>query len=134
LWFEEYPTEPPSYVLNGFVYCLFGLWDLFRVTRNPEVGADIEACLVTLRANLARFDTGYWSLYDRLKLELVSTYYQRNVHVPQMEVLHALTGEEIFRSYAKRWRRNLRLPTRVLAQVMMRVAPRAPRFWRWLYA
>jgi hypothetical protein len=134
LWFEEYPTDPPSYVLNGFVYCLFGLYDLFRVTGNAEVGADIERCLTTLRANLARFDTGYWSLYDRLYQELVSVYYQRNVHVPQMDVLYALTGDAIFRTYADRWRGNLAPVTRILAQVMMRVRPRTARVVRWLYA
>jgi hypothetical protein len=132
LWFEEYPTEPPSYVLNGFIYCLFGLYDLFRVTQDGRVGTDIAACLNTLRANLPRFDTGYWSLYDRLKVELVSTYYQRNVHVPQMDVLYALTGDPVFRRYADRWRRNLALPTRALAQVMMRVRPRVARLRRWL--
>jgi heparosan-N-sulfate-glucuronate 5-epimerase len=134
LWFEEYPTEPPSYVLNGFIYILFGLYDLFRVTGEPGVKRDIEACLDTLRANLPRYDVGYWSLYDQLKRELVSVYYQRNVHVPQMEVLYALTGDPVFRIYADRWRRNLRPATRLLAQVMMRVRPRTARLRRWLSA
>jgi hypothetical protein len=132
LWFEEYPSEPPSYVLNGFVYCLFGLYDLHRVTGDEAVHRDIEACLATLRANLRRFDTGYWSVYDRLKQELVSVYYQRNVHLPQLEVLHGLTGDPLFAHYAARWRRQLHPVNRVLAQVMMRVRPRIRGASRWL--
>lgn len=24
IWFEEYPTDPPTFVLNGFMYSLMG--------------------------------------------------------------------------------------------------------------
>src|SRR5215467_1583918 len=84
LWFEEFPSERPSFVLNGFIYTLFGLYDLYRITGDSAVKADIDACLRTLRANLHRFDAGYWSTYDLQRKELVRYYYQKNVHVPQM--------------------------------------------------
>lgn len=29
-WYEEYPTVPPSFVINGFMYALFGLYDLAK--------------------------------------------------------------------------------------------------------
>ncbi|XP_033231176.1 D-glucuronyl C5-epimerase B isoform X3 [Belonocnema kinseyi] len=28
VWYEEYPTTPPSFILNGFIYSLIGLYDL----------------------------------------------------------------------------------------------------------
>jgi hypothetical protein len=28
IWYEEYPTVPGSFVLNGFIYALVGLYDL----------------------------------------------------------------------------------------------------------
>lgn len=28
LWIEEYPDSPPSHVLNGFIYAIFGLYDV----------------------------------------------------------------------------------------------------------
>ncbi len=28
VWYEEYPTSPPTFVLNGFMYSLLGLFDL----------------------------------------------------------------------------------------------------------
>lgn len=31
-WYEEYPTEPGNFVLNGFIYALFGLYDLTQVS------------------------------------------------------------------------------------------------------
>lgn len=28
VWYEEYPTTPSLFVLNGFIYSLLGLYDL----------------------------------------------------------------------------------------------------------
>ena len=30
VWYEEYPTEPSTFILNGFMYSLFGLYDLWQ--------------------------------------------------------------------------------------------------------
>lgn len=30
-WYEEYPTKPPSFVLNGFIFSLLGLYDLASI-------------------------------------------------------------------------------------------------------
>lgn len=30
-WYEEYPTIPSIFILNGFMYSLIGLYDLFSV-------------------------------------------------------------------------------------------------------
>lgn len=126
LWFEEYPSNPSSYVLNGFIYTLFGLYDLYRVIGDKEVKEDIEACLKTLRNNLHRFDAGYWSYYDLLKKELVRFYYQKNVHVPQMTILYLLTQDPIFKYFAMRWDKQLTPWNYMLVRIMYRVLPR----WR----
>jgi hypothetical protein len=132
LWLEEYPSAEPSFVLNGFVYALLGLYDLYRVTGDRAVKDDIDRCVRTLVCNLHRFDAGYWSLYDLQRKELVRAYYQRNVHVPQMAILHTLTGEAVFEQYRRRWERQLTPLNALLVQVMYRVKPRwhrAQRFW-----
>ena len=126
LWFEEYPSSPPSYVLNGFIYTLFGLYDLYRVTKDQTVKADIDACLDTLKANLHIYDAGYWSYYDLRKKELVRYYYQKNVHVLQLRILHKLTNEQLFEKYAKKWAKTLNRVNFIFVQIMYRVLPR----WR----
>lgn len=47
-WYEEYPTSPPSYALNGFEYTLIGLKDLSAI--DPASNA------------VALFDQGYSAL------------------------------------------------------------------------
>jgi hypothetical protein len=54
---QEYPTDPPSHVLNGAIFALWGLRDAGQ----PK---EFEDGLDTLVRNLGRWDTGSWSLYD----------------------------------------------------------------------
>lgn len=128
LWLEEYPTPTakggPSCVLNGFIYALWGVYDLYRVTKNQQAKEDIDACIQTLKNTLHEFDTGYWSLYDRYTWELVRYYYQKNVHVPQMEVMYKLTGEELFQTYYKRWKKTVNPLNFLFVQFMYRLRPR----------
>lgn len=124
LWFEEYPSEPPSYVLNGFIYALFGLYDLYRVTKSEKVLADIRNCERTLIFNVYKYDLFYWSIYDQLKKELVMVYYQRNAHVPQMDVMYELTGNDVFKFYRDKWQRNINILNILFVKLMYRIRPR----------
>lgn len=104
-WFEEYPTNPPLLVLNGFIFALWGVIDYARATGSAQAWEWWKEGVETLRAHIPEFDRGFWSLYDLRDKELASEYYQSNIHVPQLEALHLLTGDSIFKSYADRWRR-----------------------------
>lgn len=126
LWFEEYPSKPSSFVLNGFIYTLLGLYDLYRVTGDKKVKDDIDACILTLKNNIHRFDAGYWSYYDLLKKELVRYYYQKNVHVPQLNILYQLTNDPIFRKYKNKWERMVNPLNFAFVKLMYRILPR----WR----
>ncbi len=124
LWYEEYPSHPSSYVLNGFIYTLFGLYDLYRITGDLDIKKNIDSCLKTLRFHLPNFDAGYWSYYDLLKKELVRYYYQKNVHVPQLEVLYILTNDSIFNRYAEKWKKQITPLNYILVKIMYRILPR----------
>jgi heparosan-N-sulfate-glucuronate 5-epimerase len=108
LWYEEYPAEPPVRVLNGHVYTLLGAVDYARVTRNAEAEGRWRRAAATLLAHLDDYDLGYWSAYDLRWREPAMVYYQKNVHIPQLRILEALTGEPGFGTVAARWERYLR--------------------------
>lgn len=129
LWYEEYPGAEPSFVMNGFVYTLLGIYDLWRVTNDDSVKKTIDECVKTLKESMQLYDSGYWSVYDQLKKELATKYYHKNIHIPLMEVLHELTREEIFGTYKKRWEKQLNSNfNNVWVQLMYRVQPRLKRF------
>jgi len=116
LWIEEYLVSPPTHILNGFIWALWGVFDYWRtvecsadtpVRESPNLTARIifDRGVQTLLANLARYDTGYWPLYEqsgtRLKM-LASPFYHR-LHIVQLRVMATLTGEPLFTEFADRW-------------------------------
>jgi hypothetical protein len=105
LWIEEYLVDPPTHILNGFMWALWGVFDFWRARGDASAKAIFDRGVKTLLHNLARFDTGYWSLYEqsgtRLKM-LASPFYHR-LHVVQLRVMSRLTGDARFAVIADRW-------------------------------
>lgn len=127
LWYEEYPSSEPSYVLNGFIFALYGLIDFYRVTNDQKVKKTIDSCVSTITNNIHKYDSGYWSYYDQLKKELVRFYYQKNIHVPQMKSLYILTNNKIFDKYAQKWEKNIKPINYIFVKLMYRILPRIRR-------
>ncbi|NQT81553.1 hypothetical protein HQ563_00900 [bacterium] len=104
-WLEEAVIDPPTHVLNGFVWAMWGVYDYYLYTRSREAERLFAETVRTLKDNLHRFDVGFWSLYElsgsRMKM-LASPFYQR-LHIVQLSVMHRLTGEPVFAKFARRW-------------------------------
>jgi heparosan-N-sulfate-glucuronate 5-epimerase len=105
LWIEEYLVHPPTHILNGFMWALWGVFDFWLARADTSAQHIFERGVETLLRNLDRFDTGYWSLYEqsgtRLKM-LASPFYHR-LHIVQLRVMSKLTGDERFATVAGRW-------------------------------
>ena len=105
LWIEEYLVDPPTHILNGFMWALWGVFDFWLAHADVSAKQMFDRGVETLVRNLARFDTGYWSLYEqsgtRLKM-LASPFYHR-LHVVQLRVMSTLTGDTRFAAVADRW-------------------------------
>src|SRR5262249_13660579 len=80
LWIEEYLVDPPTHILNGFMWALWGIFDYWLAQRDETARAIFDRGVTTLKQNLPRFDTGYWSVYEQsgtqLKM-LASPFYHR---------------------------------------------------------
>jgi hypothetical protein len=103
LWYEEYPAEVPLHVLNGHVYALLGVLDYARISDDAEAHARWRRAAATLLSRLADYDLGYWSAYELRWREPAALHYQKNIHVPQLRILAALTGAGAFAEVADRW-------------------------------
>ena len=105
LWIEEYLVDPPTHILNGFMWALWGVFDYWLARTDATAKQLFERGAQTVLHNLARYDTGYWSLYEqsgtRLKM-LASPFYHR-LHSVQLRVTSTLTGDARFASVAERW-------------------------------
>ncbi len=108
-WLEEYVVIPPTHILNGFIWALWGVYDYFLLTKEKNARELWEGCLRTLQKNLDDFDIGYWSLYDlsRAKMKNLASPFYHKLHIVQLEVLYKLSKVEIFKKYSNRWKEYL---------------------------
>ena len=114
LWFEEYIVFPPTHILNGFIWALWGIYDYFLATRESSAHELFSRGVRTLLHNLDRYDLGFWSLYEQsgTRLPMVASGFYHQLHIVQLRVMHALTGEEAFARVADRWENYARSSTK----------------------
>lgn len=139
---QEYPTDPPAHVLNGWITSLFGLYDVAHAPRDangaaPKAADAFDSGAATLAARLRLYRTPVgWSLYDLYPHPLANTAspaYHR-LHIAQLRALYSLTKLEHLALTADRWERSLRNPAALSLGVARKVAfrmvrPRARRAW-----
>jgi len=101
LWIEEYPSEQPlKHVLNGFVFALFGLLDLYIVTGTKKYYELFIRGVKTIRNNIGLWDLGGWSKYD-IERPAIPIYHLLNTIL--IYVLWELTGDLVLRKVFLRW-------------------------------
>ena len=105
LWFEEYIVSPPTHILNGFIWALWGVHDYFLATADKSALELFSRGVRTLLQNVERYDLGFWSLYEQsgTRLPMVASPFYHRLHIVQLRVMHWLTGEEKFAELAHRW-------------------------------
>ena len=106
-WIEEYIVSPPTHILNGFMWALWGVYDLHLHTGDTRAKDLFERCITTLERNLQSYDTGYWSMYEHsgTRMKMLASPFYHSLHIVQLRVMHLLTGREVFRDFADRWER-----------------------------
>jgi heparosan-N-sulfate-glucuronate 5-epimerase len=115
--FEEAPSDPPSHILNGWIYALWGLWDAAVALQDGDAEKAFTAGVAALRTMLPAYDVGWWtrySLYPHLLKDLAKPFYHR-IHVLQLEMTARATGHSDIAATAERWRGYDRAPNRIAA-------------------
>jgi heparosan-N-sulfate-glucuronate 5-epimerase len=105
IWFEEYVVDPPTHILNGFMWAIWGVYDYFLATRDGTARQLFKEAVHTLGRNLACYDLGFWSLYERsgTLLPMIASPFYHRLHIAQLKVMYLMTGDEVFARYADRW-------------------------------
>ena len=111
VWYEEYPTTPSCFVLNGFIYSLIGLYDLKTLAPSSErhhAERLYTAGIESLQALLPLFDTGSGSIYDLRHVTLgvapnLARWDYHATHINQLLLLSTIEDDPVFETTAKRW-------------------------------
>jgi len=103
---QEYATNPhAAHVLNGWIFGLWGLYDLAMATGSPFARDAFDEGVATLRLRLGLYDAAGWSRYDLFPHPIVhvaSPFYHR-LHIEQLRVMNELAPSAEFVSMADRW-------------------------------
>ncbi len=92
---EEYPTDPPSFVLNGGIFAIWGYHDVGRALGDAAALAAFEHAVDTVASALHRWDTGSWSRYDLFPhpvVNVASPFYHQ-LHIDQLTALESMSGQ-----------------------------------------
>ncbi len=104
-WFEEYIVSPPTHILNGFIWASWGIHDYALATNDSAARELFDRSVCTLSGALPRFDTGFWSLYERsgTLLPMLASKFYHALHIVQLRVMFMLTGDPQFARFAEQW-------------------------------
>lgn len=102
VWLEEYPSFPLSHVLNGFIWSIFGVYDLYKVTTDDKYKKLFEECIKTVKNNIESYNVNGWSRYDLIRSDL-STIEYHLTHIAQLQVLRSILKDNFFDKYLDLW-------------------------------
>ena len=105
LWIEEYILEPPTHILNGFIWALWGVYDLWLMNKETTTKSYFDECISTIKENLPKYDSGYWSLYElsNTRMKMLASPFYHKLHIVQLKVLYKMTNDSFFNEYAEKW-------------------------------
>jgi len=105
VFFEEYPIAEPDHVLNGFIYALFGLHDVYKHTGDTLAKGLFDEGIKSLKTILSQYDSGNWTKYSLNKTSNLknhwnysSPFYQK-IYISQMKGLYLITQDDMFLKY-----------------------------------
>lgn len=105
IWIEEGILDPPTHILNGFIWALWGIYDYYLFTKDENIKRVFDRYVKTLKENLPKYDVGIWSLYELVptRIKMIASRFYHGLHVSQLLVMYKLTNDEYFLKYHKKW-------------------------------
>lgn len=108
-FYEEYPTpNKPTMTINGFMFCLVGISDYYRICGSKKAKRLFDKGYETLISILPYYDSENTSYYDLSHLTNIpraphpAGKYDP-LHVTLCQTLNIINPHEVLRFYAEKW-------------------------------
>ena len=110
VWFEEYMVDPPTHILNGFIWALWGTYDYALATGDQQVSQLFDEGVNSLKRHINEYEWGHWSLYELsgTRLKMVASPFYHRLHIVQLRAMERIVGDNALGEYADRWDGYLR--------------------------
>lgn len=116
-YFEEYPKSPHC-VLNGFMACILGLFEV--KTWLHEYENLFQQALCSLEHLLPHFTLPNWTCYDLDERNGMKNYNSPRYHqliISYLSIISAFDKTPVFSSYLKTWESQQRVKNKAIATV-----------------
>ena len=113
-FYEECPTDPPSYILNGFMFALIGLYDVYKSTADKESKNLYEEGITSLKRMLPLYDLGNRTAYDLTHYTTdggypnVATWGYHITHIHLLAALNSIEKDSKMNETLLRWKGYLK--------------------------
>lgn len=124
-WYEEDTRRPVRHILNGMIYSLWGLRDLYTTTGERKFGMAFTRGAESVVSAIGDFDTGWWTWYDvpTIGRPYIASAMYHDLHICQTEILAEQIRSSALVEQAATWRDYREAPwNRVLAAAAMAAA------------
>ncbi len=106
--YVEYPTSPGTFILNGFIFSIIGLYDLWSLSKDTNILELYQCGLESLKKILTMYDLNHISSYDLSHVTIPGNKPKIHegyhlTHIKQLTLLYRVTGEMLFKNVADRW-------------------------------
>lgn len=101
LWYEE--ASQPTHILNGHIYSLLGVLDLYHATKNEFYKSCFDKGIQSIIDNIDEFDLGFFTKYSAASPNTCNNSYH-HIHLRQFETLYQITGISFFKERAARFK------------------------------
>lgn len=108
--YEEYPTDPPSFTLNGMIFATFGLYDYLQVREDERVRRLFDEAVRTIDYMLPLYDDDVSSCYDLCHLTArrvpkVHGNKYHILHIALLQNLESVAPSPTLEYYIRKWAR-----------------------------
>jgi heparosan-N-sulfate-glucuronate 5-epimerase len=90
VWYEEYASENPAHVLNGFIVAMAGIYDAVELLDNESAKIAFDLGIENLKTKLTRYDVDFTSLYDQNDQQLRFANANANAKARSLDGYHEL--------------------------------------------
>ena len=97
LFYEEGHNH--NHILNGHIFSLFGVYDLYMVTKEEKYKSIFDRGLVSIKKNIKDFTLGFFSKYAGKTKETSNNSYH-HLHINLMKAIYIITGDTFFKDQA----------------------------------
>lgn len=106
--YEEYPTDPPCYTLNGMIFAIFGLYDYLQIRKDERIEKLWRDGVKTVEYMLPLYDDDISSNYDLTHLTArvvpkVKGDKYHIIHIALLQNLESIAPSPTFEYYIRKW-------------------------------